>query len=53
LKALKPVITQEQLDGILDDIKKLKATVRKLNKKVQKFEKEIGDAACDDGEEEE
>jgi len=50
---LKPVITQEQLDGILDDIKKLKATVRKLNKKVQKFEKEIGDAACDDGEEEE
>jgi len=48
-----PVIDKIKLDEILDDIKKLKATVRKQNKRIQKLEKQLGEVAGDDVEEEE
>jgi len=49
----KPVIDQAKLDEILDDIKKLKATVRKQNKRLQRVEKTVLDVTAEDGEEEE
>ena len=47
------MIDKIKLDEILDDIKKLKATVRKQNKRIQKLEKQLGEVAGDDVEEEE
>jgi len=52
-KQAAPVIDKIKLDEILDDIKKLKATVRKQNKRIQKLEKQLGEVAGDDVEEEE
>lgn len=48
-----PVIDKAKLDEILDDIKKLKATVRKQNKRIQKLEKQLGEVTDDVGEAEE
>jgi len=48
-----PAIDAAKLNEILEDIKKLKATVRKQNKRLQKVEKSLGEVTAEDGEEEE
>jgi len=47
------VISKAQLDELLDDIKKLKSSVRKANKRIAKLEKQLGEVADDVEEEEE
>ena len=47
------MISKAQLDELLDDIKKLKSSVRKANKRIAKLEKQLGEVADDVEEEEE